>query len=218
MSRALYIGAGTDILPVIMYPSIKDFYYIESQPTSEFGILGFDDNKFYRKNFLSNLSNVMYNNNFKIREEKDNYLRYYNPATEQNIHYYINTPITSNLSNNIISVINSCNILICIGHDPHNSILQHIQKPFMFIGSTHTVYSSNSELYENPSESTFLKLHSDNSLVSEYQLIKEKKYYEYWKHDKITNKLISNFDIVKFTNLEELNTVVRSVFEDYYAD
>ena len=97
MSKALYVGAGTDILPVIMYQDIKDFYYIDSQPASEFGTLGFADKTFYRANFLSNLSKVMHNNNFKIREETHNYLRYYNPTTEQNIHYYINTPVTNNL-------------------------------------------------------------------------------------------------------------------------
>ena len=233
MTHALYIGAGTDMLPVILNPDIKTFTYIDSQPMSEFGMLGFSDKTFFRKNFLENLSKVMRINSFKLKENSDSYLRYYNEPTNQTINYYINTPFPDKLTDNIKDVIKTCDVLICNGYNPNKIVLDYIQKPFVFIGSTHTSYSNNKEDYEEPSpkgfvqaglqpsepdKSLFLELHSNNSLVSEYRLIQDKKYYEYWKHDKITNKIINNFDIVKYNNLEELEKARKKVFDDFYAD
>jgi hypothetical protein len=218
MTNALYIGAGTDILPVLLNPDIKNFIYIDSQPMSEFGMLGFEDKTFYRKNFLENLSKIMRNNNFKLKENTNNYLRYYNETTNQTINYHINTVVPEKLTQNLINSIKTCDVLFCIGHDPHKIIMDYIQKPFVFIGSVSTSYSKNRENYEEPDKSLFLELYSNSSLVSEYKLIKDKKYYEYWKHDKINNKIINNFDIVKYNNLEELEKARKKVFDDFYVD
>ena len=218
MTNALYIGAGTDILPVLLNPDIKNFIYIDSQPMSEFGMLGFEDKTFYRKNFLENLSKIMRNNNFKSKENSTNYLRYYNETTNQTINYHINTPFPDKLTDNIKDIIKTCDILICNGYDPHKIVLDYIQKPFVFIGSVSTLYSKNTENYEESDKSLFLELYSNSSLVSEYRLIQDKKYYEYWKHDKINNKIINNFDIVKYNSLEELEKARKKVFDDFYAD
>ena len=37
MQKAIYVGAGTDILPLLCYPNIKKWIYIDSQPNNEFG-------------------------------------------------------------------------------------------------------------------------------------------------------------------------------------
>jgi hypothetical protein len=43
MIRAVYIGAGVDIIPVLLFPQIKEFIYIDSQPFSEFGTLTYQE-------------------------------------------------------------------------------------------------------------------------------------------------------------------------------
>ena len=67
MNKAVYIGAGTDLVPVIVIDDIKEFIYIDSQPFSEFGTHAYDEtthissyiekkdrheNAFSRKSFL----------------------------------------------------------------------------------------------------------------------------------------------------------------------
>jgi len=38
MNTAVYIGAGIDIVPVLLFPNITKFIYIDSQPLTEFGV------------------------------------------------------------------------------------------------------------------------------------------------------------------------------------
>jgi len=216
MTKAVYIGAGLDILPVLLNEDIKDFIYIDSQPTSEFGILGFLDKTFFRKNFLESLKNIMQNNNFKLQTNNNNCITYLNNNTNQTINYYINTPFPDKLNDNLINKISECDVLICIGHDPDKKILEYIKKPFSFIGSTHTCYEYNKETYETPQNSTFLELYENKFKVSSYNLIADKSYYEYWKHDKINNKILNNFIMKKYNNLKDLENERRNIFREFY--
>jgi len=216
MTKALYIGAGTDILPVIVNPDIKNFIYIDSQPKSQYGDLGFGEKLFFCKNFLDNLNNIMRNNNFKLIENSENYLKYFNETTKQTINYYINTVISDKITKTLKNIIETCNILICIGHDPHKEILNYIKKPFIFIGSVHTCYKIEQNNIDKQENSTFIELYNNPSLAEEYRLIKDKKYYDFLKHDKINNKIISNFDIVKFNNLKDLEVIRKKTFNEFY--
>lgn len=216
MTKAVYIGAGLDILPVLLNDNIKEFIYIDSQPTSEFGMLGFTDKKFFRKNFLETLNTIMHNNNFKLKTNENNCLKYYNDNTNQTINYHINTPFPENLNNELITKINDCDVLICIGHDPDKKILEYIKKPFTFIGSTHTCYQSNKENYETPLNSTFLELYENNLKVIKYNLIAEKTYYEYWKHEKINKNLLNNFNIKYYESLKDLENERKYIYTEFY--
>jgi len=216
MTKAVYVGAGLDILPVLLNEDIKEFIYIDSQPKSEFGMLGFLEKRFFRKNFLEQLNTVMHNNNFKQKISETNYLKYFNEDTKQNINYYINTPFPDKLNDKIIEHIRDSNVLICIGHDPDKQILEYMKQPFTFIGSTHTCYQHKKDNYETPEKSSFLELHNNNYKVNRYDLIVDKKYYEYWKHDKINNKIIKNLEIKSFNSLNELEIQRNTIYLDLY--
>lgn len=216
MTKAVYIGAGLDIVPVLLNENIKDFIYIDSQPTSEFGMLGFVNKKFFRKNFLESLKNIMHNNNFKLKINENNCLKYFNEDTNQTINYYINTPFPEKLDDNLIEQIKECDVIICIGHDPDKKILEYIKHPFSFIGSTHTCYEYNKETYETPHNSTFLELYENNFKVNKYNLIAEKTYYEYWKHDKINKKILNNFNIKQYDSLKDLEHERKYIYTEFY--
>ena len=100
MNKSVYIGAGLDIIPIIV-TDIKEFIYIDSQPFSEYGTLIYNDktnmscnvekkdrveNSFSRKEFLQNLHKVMSQIHFKLIESNNTYLLFKN--NEKSLKYY----------------------------------------------------------------------------------------------------------------------------------
>ena len=84
---AFYPGAGTDLTPVVLFPEIKTWYYMDSQPQSEYG----DTVILYRPKFLNQLDQTMNQCGFKMKEVDHNLITYYSYDTEQTIYYEINT-------------------------------------------------------------------------------------------------------------------------------
>ena len=54
---AFYPGAGTDVVPIVMFPYITSWLLLDSQPKSEFGAKL--DPGFERPKFLSDLDQVL---------------------------------------------------------------------------------------------------------------------------------------------------------------
>ena len=84
---AFYPGAGTDLTPVVLFPEIKTWHYMDSQPQSEYG----DTVILYRPKFLDKLNQTMKQCGFKMKEVDHNLITYYSYDTEQTIYYEINT-------------------------------------------------------------------------------------------------------------------------------
>jgi hypothetical protein len=84
---AFYPGAGTDLAPPILFPAIKTWYYMDSQPRSEYGAYPI----LSRPTFIKRLDQTMTQCDFELSEVKGDLRTYYSPSTQQTIYYETNT-------------------------------------------------------------------------------------------------------------------------------
>ena len=144
---ALYVGAGTDSYPVYDLPHIKTFYYLDSQPKSEYGIQNYvlveNKKKFgIRPYFIKKLDIEMEKLDMRLISIDSN-LRVYSNET-QNIYYYTNIAIPE-LYNEIKKPIENFNTLIIAGYDPDSIILDATNKKIHLILYQDTCYCENEE-------------------------------------------------------------------------
>ena len=140
MNKAIYIGAGTDLVPVIVIEDIKEFIYIDSQPFSEFGTHAYDEtnnissyvekkdrheNSFSRKFFLENLHKVMDQINFKLIDSNADYLLF--TKDNRSVKYYYSCAFPEYIDNAIKNDIKTCDTIIMASHDPHHKIFEYLQ-------------------------------------------------------------------------------------------
>jgi hypothetical protein len=92
MNTAFYPGAGTDIMPPILFRNIKTWIYMDSQPKSEFGS---KINSGYRQKFFPNLLTIMLQNEFQLKSIEGDTLTFYNSLHEQTIKYETNSVFPS---------------------------------------------------------------------------------------------------------------------------
>jgi len=234
MQNAIYIGAGTDLIPVIIFSNIQKFIFVDSQPFSEHGTQTYVsstniskkvekknrfENCFSRNEFIPNLNKVMTNNNFIKESETDEYFLYYNKETNQTIKYYYSCAFPEYISNDLINDMKACNTLIIAGHDPHKEVLKYLQTPAFIIGNCHTVYTSDST-YEEYSNSTISTLIEDDTnkrkTLYNYFLIKENKEWEYWNNDNILPTIVSNHRIILCNSLIDFEETRRNIKSDKY--
>ena len=204
---AVYIGAGLDIIPIIVLTHIKKFIYNDSLPKSEYVTFCFEDERFYNKKFIENLNKVMKNNNFDLLKQNENYLEFYEKDTkDRKVKYFINMPFPENLTDESIEEINNCDTLILSGYCPHKVLIELMPKLNNIIGNTHTVYIHD-EYEDEDSKNNSVFEYLKNNPDYEYFLIKEKEKFEYWELENIIPKLKSNFDIIStnfINNFEKL--------------
>ena len=149
MDIALYVGAGDHIYPITDLPHIKTFYYLDSQPNSEYGFekYGFDGIKVSsgeRPEFIANLDTKMAEFGIQLTTVVGNLRMYSN--NEQHIYYYTNTAIPE-LYEEIKTAFENYNTLIISGFSPDSIILDATNKPIHLILYQDTCYG---EFEENP--------------------------------------------------------------------
>ena len=83
---AFYPGAGTDLTPVVLFPEIKTWHYMDSQPQSEYG-----DVILYRPKFLNQLNQTMNQCGFELLQVEDTLRTYFSLSTDQTIYYETST-------------------------------------------------------------------------------------------------------------------------------
>jgi hypothetical protein len=201
MASLTYIGAGLDIIPIIVIPEVNEFIYIDSRPYTQYGHWRPKDTtiSFYEKSFLPRLNKLMQNNNFTLTKQEEKYLEYENPAN-QVLKYHINTAFP-HVSDPVRNDISKSEHLVLCGYDPHKSILQlmpHLKYIWM---NQHTVYSANDfDSEEDKNNSTFRMLRSDPGSY-QYRLMKEKTAYEYWEDMNIVPQIKENYDVCEMSSL-----------------
>jgi hypothetical protein len=219
MQNAIYIGAGTDLVPVIIFSNIQKFIFVDSQPFSEHGTQTYVsttniakkvdkkdrfENCFSRNEFILNLNKVMTNNNFIKISETDEYFLYYSKESNQTIKYYYSCAFPEYTTNELRDDIKKCNTLIIVGHDPHKEVLKYLQTPTFIIGNCHTVYSSDlsDKEYSNSTINTLIEDHTNQKKIPyNYFLMKENKEWEYWNKDNILPSIVSNHRIILCNSL-----------------
>ncbi len=214
MKKAVYVGAGIDIVPVIVFTNITDFVYIDSKPFSEFGSLSYthtsgretlekskrSDNLFSRPSFLTDLVSVMKQNNFSTVDHLENeHMRFSNG--NQTVTYYYSCAFPEYVEEPLIRDLCNCDTLILCGHDPHIDIFNYIKKQPVIIGTSHTSYEDD----ENSEKSTSRLLHRHPELASTYVLMKERKEFEHWNYKAIVPEIAFNFDVIKCSRIGDFS-------------
>jgi hypothetical protein len=168
---AYYPGAGTDIVPPIMFRSIKMWYYMDSQPNSEFG----DDlyEGFSRPQFIPQLIQVMNQNDFEFKlKEKDVYT-FYNSTYGQTIRYETNAVFPKALQPYHIE----CNSLVLCGYELSDPPKDFITSYPHIITDTKTCH-----------EQLLATLDACNISTMIYD-----KHWKYWKDENLTIRKIQRY-------------------------
>jgi hypothetical protein len=211
--KAIYIGAGIDIVPVLLFDTIDQYIYIDSQPFSEFGTQTYIIktntakhvsrnerffNDFSRGNFMENLINVMKQNYFRMVEKNDDFLLFKND--KKTIKYYYSCAFPEHITEEMKDELKDCNVLILIGHDPHKNILKYIKLPTTIIASNNTSYRPDltDVKYDR---STFRILNEDKNLINKGYLVKMIKDYDCWDPKCILPSIKNNYEIVNILEL-----------------
>ena len=178
MSKAVYIGACTDIKPILLYKNISNWVLVDSMPMSEFGI---DRRKgFSRSWFIPELLETMKKNNFSIiNEEKDKYYIFKNNETNQSVKYHINCAVPEEY-NKIKDDIKDWDVLVDIGFHPNKIILNECNKAkeLLFIGNYKSIYNYKNRDTDDIIDSVVLLLnnmnkYNHNSIFKKYEMIKD---------------------------------------------
>lgn len=220
MNQAVYIGAGLDLIPVLVCRDIKKFIYIDSQPFSEHGTEVYTkknnqfikitatletreqyekNNLFARFNFRVRLDKLMKQNNFLLVSETKYCLLFKNNL-DQVIKYHISCAFPEFLTDEIVDDIGQSNTLILCGHHPKKIILALMKEPKFIIGNCHTVYQK----YDDEESQIINYLYENSYIVEKYILLKEINEYEYWDNKNILPSIRDNYKIIKCKNLEEM--------------
>lgn len=197
--KAVYIGAGVDLIPFIVYDSIKTFIYVDSQPISEFGMVGWGEKEMYRHSFLDSLDKVMSQNKLWLVKSDINYMEYVTDYDKRCIKYFVNTPFPQKMNIMLYDEILSSDTLIIGGYRPSSSIIDMM--PFLknIICDHHTFYG-----YTNDDDDVVNYLYKTKSYEYNYSLMKEKTLYEYWKDENILPSMKENYKIEKYSTIKEL--------------
>jgi hypothetical protein len=233
MQQAVYIGAGHDIIPVLVFRDIKKFIFIDSQPFSEHGTSVYTkeyisyettletreqyeaDNLFGRPKFIEDYKELMIQNNFILQSESKYCITYKNEY-DQIIKYHLSCSFPEFLTDEIKSDILECNTLILCGYFPNKQVLSMMKEPKFLIGNCHTVYTFNQEDASEASEAVTRYLLEHPYMIENYLLLKEDKEYEYWNHDNIIPSIRDNYTIIKCNDLDEMEYIRKNCFKNFF--
>lgn len=198
--KAVYIGAGVDLIPFIVYDSIKTFIYVDSQPISEFGMIGWCDKEMYRHSFLDSLHKVMTQNKLSNIVNNINYLEY-RTDDDRCIKYFVNTPFPEKVDMTLHDEIVSSDTLIICGYHPPSSIITMMPLLKNIICDNHTVYAYDED--EEDEDNVVNYLYKTTNYYN-YYLMKETTSYEYWKNENIEPSIKGNYKIDEYSTIKKL--------------
>lgn len=196
MTKAVYIGAGTDCIPLLMLNDIQEFIYIDSQPQTEYGTMEYESGHFYRPAFLPELCHILQSLEFEPVKRSSSYFEY-KSATRQVLKYYLSTAFPEMLNAEIKAHLESSDALILSGFDPHKCILSLMPNLKTIYCTDKSVYDDKE--YESETEkqaSVFYELVQNKSAYNySYKLIKQLQYFEYWNYRKIVPSIKSLYAV-----------------------
>lgn len=185
MNTLVYIGAGSDCIPLIMLNSIQEFIYVDSQPQSEFGTMEFESGFFHRRNFLPRLDALLRQIQFIKVKQTENYLEYSN-SKGQVLKYYINTPFPEMVTEGLKDAMATAENLMIAGFDPDKIVLNLMPRLRNIYCDDSTVYVSDEYDSDYHKEVSVFRHLVENKGSYTYSLIKQLKYFEYWEDANIT--------------------------------
>ena len=139
MESALYIGAGADMAPVRLFPAIKNFVYIDSQPQSPYGTLDYDTGRFYNGDFIRDVIGAAEEEGFILKRISGSYLEFV-AEPDRKLRYFTNTSFPEHLGPAHRIAIAECDTLILAGFCPDRVVLDLAPRLETVLGTLHTVY------------------------------------------------------------------------------
>ena len=194
--RALFIGAGLNLKVISVLKNVKDFVLVDIKPHN---VKGF----YYDKTFISELKEQMKSMDYSIVSE--DVIKYTNSKDANvfscfhrfkkrrpglivfsngtvKVYYFYSVCFPYDNLQELDSKIQDCDVLICGNHDPHNSILDLMKLPIMFVGILdQNNYKTNVELVK-ANISTFHSIHEDQNIVYNYTFFKLVKNEQSWNN------------------------------------
>lgn len=156
MQRAIYVGAGLDIMPALLFPQIKEFMFVDSLPFSAHGNIAYNvhadrvtyvardqraENAYSRRDFLPRLRRIIMQNNFELAEDAPDYLLFRGEDSRV-LQYFHSCAFPEHITPAIANKLSGADTLIIAGHDPHHDVLGFMSPPFTLIVNNNTVYTS----------------------------------------------------------------------------
>jgi hypothetical protein len=200
---AVYVGAGTDIKPLLIFKYISTFIYIDSQPLTEFGNAALFSGC-ARPKFPLQIYQILTKHGFiKTTQITPNLHEYYNPKTGRTLKYYMNCCFPKDLPQCLLNDIKTANTLICCGHSPPAALISMMKSgPKTFIGDNKTCYN-----LEQGDEQYFTvdqALREDPSLMTNYMRFDIPQGYPYWEDEYTDITHTSRFIVSSYKSIEEL--------------
>lgn len=201
MKSLAYIGAGLDIIPIIVLSEINKFIFVDSQPQSPYGTFDYDTKRFYNSSFCDDLIKIMANNSFSVTNHTDKCIEFKN--ADIILKYYISVSFPEHLYKELVGDIGECDTLMLAGFCPHKVILDIMPKLETIVGNCHTCYTNSYDDDTDQQISVFEYLIKNPDKYN-YLLLKEKQEYEYYEIYKQVPSLKETYEIVKCKDLVEI--------------
>ena len=142
--KAIYIGACTDIDPVIALPHIKHFVMVDSMPLSFCGIFTTYHISLGNLKWIDDLIDLFASAGFKNKKLSRSIdyqmFRFYNETTQQTVHYYLMTIFPGMTYPALHNDLQGADTLVSIGHHPHRKVLEYLTPQFDLVVKKDTYY------------------------------------------------------------------------------
>lgn len=191
--KAVYIGAGLDVMPYLCLKDVNQFIAIDSEPLYGGGLETAKNNHHYINEWFKKLDKKMSGIGYNQHYNGLNLIVYKNK--NQIVKYYYNTIFPNYVDQNLENELSDVDVLIDIGHHPNYKLLELLPKKFDIVCSTSTYYKTDEYKENNIFDYSLDKL---LSRVKKWFLIVNKFQYNY----KFTKE--TKIDVVEIKDYNEL--------------
>jgi hypothetical protein len=203
LDTAIYVGAGIDIIPVLLFRNIGTFIYVDSQPLTEFGSIKFCP-EYTRPDFPKKFAMTIAKCGFrKISVGDPNTHVFVHPTRLTTIKYFMSVRFPYVENKELLAAISEANTLICCGYHP-SGILLNMMKcgPKVFIGNNITIYNCEDEPDEFPTVLSVIR--SNPSIISKFiRFDIPSNNYNYWELLYIEAFHVARFPVSEYKSLNE---------------
>ena len=155
MNKAIYIGAGQDLRPIIALQHIQHFICVDTMPVGFFGKINIRSYMGTTTSWLEELLDFFESIGFTWKDAEWMDLPrivLQNTKTGQTVHYYFATAFPSMIYPELEEEMRGASTLISIGHHPHKKVLEYLTPMFDLVVYSSTHYGTSvAEKEDQPS-------------------------------------------------------------------
>ena len=206
-NTAVYVGAGIDVLPILLFRNITKFIYIDSQPLTEFGASKFCES-YARPQFPINFHNTIRNIGFtRLPKRAPNLVEYVHMTRGTEVLYFMNNRFPNHIDDLAALNIKEASVLICCGYNPNKCIIEMMKAgPKVFIGDNKTCYLTNTDEGEDEHDKNGVCKYIDanSHLFESFWRFDIPKNYPYYTSGYVEEHHIVKFRVSQYNTLKNL--------------